>query len=282
MPSIHPSFSIIIPTFQRHPELCQCLDNLAPYFDSATRSAQDIFIEVIVSDDARDPQLKPLLLKRYPWCRYTEGPARGPAANRNHGAKLATAEWIIFTDDDCVPQPGWIQAYSKSTSQFDVLEGRTSPLGVRTRVDDECPINVTGGYLWSCNFAIRRNTFWQLGGFNEFFPAAAMEDVELNRRINKMFLRRQFLYNAEVKHPWRKRKGRNFLKAHAQSVATYVRLHPETAPSFSQLSLVLNLFRSLKDTLGTCVSTGNFRGLVRQICLNVYAKYATWQALKQL
>lgn len=274
-----PSFSIVIPTFRRQVELCQCLDCLVPYFQPLGHACPSISVELIVSDDAADPQLRALLLQRYPWCRYTVGPGRGPAANRNHGASQATGDWLVFTDDDCLPQPGWIEAYARHSDQCDVLEGQTSAADRRTRLDQECPINQTGGYLWSCNFAIRRQIFHQLGGFQSDFPVAAMEDVELNRRINQAGLLRLFVPSAEVKHPWRSRKGRGFQRAKARSIATYVRLHPETASSFAWSVLMLNLLRSFKATLNTCRATATVQGMPRQIGLDIYATFATLHAL---
>ena len=278
----YPSFSVVIPTYRRQSELCQCIDRLASYFAPDGLAGPSIPVEVIVSDDAVDSQLRALLLQRYPWCRYTSGPARGPAANRNHGAHQASGDWLVFTDDDCLPQPGWIEAYANQSDQADVLEGRTSAADRRTRLDQECPINETGGYLWSCNFAIRRDCFLQLGGFNEHFPVAAMEDVELNRRINQAGLRRQFLPTAEVQHPWRSRKGQGFLREKARSIATFVCLHPETAPSFALPALLLNLLRSCKATLSSSLSMGTGRGLPRQIGLEVYAAFVTWRAMREV
>lgn len=273
-------FSVVIPTYKRQQALGECLNCLAHYFDPGVQELLGRGIEVIVTDDGHDDSIKKFLARRYPWCSYTQGPQRGPAPNRNHGARQASGEWIVFTDDDCLPQPGWIEAYAEFTHLYDLLEGRTSADGARTRVDEECPINETGGYLWSCNFAIRRELYFQLGGFNEHFPEAAMEDVELNRRINKAGLRRLFLPMADVKHPWRSRKGLGFLRAKARSIATYVRLHPETARSFSLPALLLNLLRSCKATLSTCLAIGSVRGLARQVALDTFASFATWRAVR--
>jgi glycosyltransferase involved in cell wall biosynthesis len=33
---------------------------------------------------------------------------RGAARARNMGWRRAHAVWIVFVDDDCVPQPGWL------------------------------------------------------------------------------------------------------------------------------------------------------------------------------
>lgn len=35
---------------------------------------------------------------------------RGPGAARNTGARSASGRWLAFTDDDCLPEPGWLHA----------------------------------------------------------------------------------------------------------------------------------------------------------------------------
>ena len=60
------SFSIIIPTFNRADLLCQCLDRLDGYFESGIQNILGLAIEVIVTDDARQPELRSLLEQRYP------------------------------------------------------------------------------------------------------------------------------------------------------------------------------------------------------------------------
>ena len=60
--------------------------------------------EVIVSDDSKQCIAKELIQEKYSWVKWIEGPKKGPAANRNNGAKYATGDWFIFIDDDCEPQ----------------------------------------------------------------------------------------------------------------------------------------------------------------------------------
>ena len=103
-----PTWTVVIPTFDRHETLTACLAQLAP--DAQTLAADGY--AVVVTDDARSPATRALLADRFPWVRYTEGPARGPAANRNHGAAQAHGSWIVFTDDDTVPSRGWLAAYA--------------------------------------------------------------------------------------------------------------------------------------------------------------------------
>ena len=69
----------------------------------------------------------------------------GLAANSNHGAPQARNVQLVFTDDYCLPKPGWIESFARITAHYDVMEGRTSAAGTRIRGDEECPINETGG-----------------------------------------------------------------------------------------------------------------------------------------
>jgi GT2 family glycosyltransferase len=222
-------FSIIIPTCSRHEQLFDALTKLAPYLSVERQRQSGFDVEIIVADDARDSDLEPLLASNFPSCVYVEGPHRGPAACRNKGAASASGEWLVFLDDDCVPESGWLEAYAAQCGTADVLEGRTSPCGVRDRADMECPANETGGYLWSCNMAIRADVFRQMGGFDESFPFAACEDMDLYFRLldaNKVV---KFVPEARVLHPWRIAKGADFIRARAQSSHCFRKKHPARA-----------------------------------------------------
>src|SRR5581483_8798563 len=89
--------SVVIPTRNRDQTLERCLALLGPQVDEA--------IEVIVTDDGRSDGTRQLVESRFPFARWTPGPQRGPAANRNHGASLARGELFMFLDDDVEPSP---------------------------------------------------------------------------------------------------------------------------------------------------------------------------------
>src|ERR1700733_6028896 len=99
--------SVVIPTSHRPDLLSSCLDRLAPGVQTFPAN----LYEVVVSDDG-EPTIDELLAERYPWATCLKGPRKGPAANRNNGARFAHAKWIAFTDDDCVPDSGWLAAYA--------------------------------------------------------------------------------------------------------------------------------------------------------------------------
>ncbi|MEM8549299.1 MAG: glycosyltransferase [Verrucomicrobiota bacterium] len=194
-----PAFSVIVPTYQRNDLLARCLAALAPEVQDF-----DGGYEVIVSDDGKDHTAEAMVNKQFPFARWTQGPQRGPASNRNHGAAQAKARWLAFTDDDCIPQAGWLSALAKASSSGRcVYEGRTTtdlPLkGPRF----QAPVNENGGYLWSCNLLIERQFFDQLGGFDEGFPYPHLEDAELRMRIEAHGNTWDFVPEAEVLHPQR-------------------------------------------------------------------------------
>lgn len=183
-------FSVVIPTCHRPELLARCLRGLG------TANA-----EIIVSDDSRDDATRELIERDFSQVRWVAGPRRGPAANRNAGAHLAAGEWLAFIDDDCEPQPGWVDALEHAAADIDVVEGCTLAPGAIDSPFEEHVENLHGGVLWSCNFAIRRAAFENLGGFDEDFLEAAGEDMELAARISRAGLRVRFAPEALVHHP---------------------------------------------------------------------------------
>jgi GT2 family glycosyltransferase len=269
-------FSVIIPTCHRNTDLAACLKLLAPGAQMLAAAEY----EVIVTDDGRHSTAEGMVREQFSWARWVPGPRRGPAANRNHGARHATSEWLVFTDDDCLPETGWLAAYAAvATAGPTVLEGRTVGCGERRRLDMECPVNETGGCLWSCNFAVRRKTFLDLGGFDEGFPGAAMEDMDLHERLKLAGHHARFVPEALVHHPWRIRRGRAFVRLHTESVARYVAKHPQTRVNFG-LSLQLRglVRRTLRGVVQALREFGG-RGVMRQILLDLYWQWCLRRAL---
>lgn len=176
-----PDFTVFIPTCERPALLARCL------------TALPASARVIVSDDSSAPDP-----------RWLAGPRRGPAANRNHAARAAATDWIAFIDDDCIPQPGWLDALASAAENADVIEGRTRAPGTTDSPFEEHVENEHGGQLWSCNLAVRRDVFERLGGFDEDFAEAGGEDMEFAWRVRRAGLRVRFAPDALVHHPPRR------------------------------------------------------------------------------
>jgi len=182
---------------------------------------------IIVSDDGEASKTRAELGDEFPNVEVIAGPRRGPAANRNWGAANSNGQLLIFFDDDCKPDINAIAEYQRAASsdpECGVFEGRTTAEGKASSFGDSAPSNETGGYLWSCNFAIRRELFTGIGGFDERYPFAAMEDVDLRFRIEGKSLIR-FLSEAGVSHAFERRVDRKFLKHHTLSLLLYLHLH---------------------------------------------------------
>lgn len=192
-------FSVIIPTCERTDDLCQVLDALSA--GKQTFAFENY--EVIVTDDGRTADTETLVKEKYPWVRFVRGPRTGPAANRNNGAKLATAEWLVFTDDDVLIDTDWLSAYARHTGgSVQAMEGSIEAIGEMTKVFSECPINTTGGLFWSANIAVKRSLFREVGGFDQNFLHPTQEDSDLRQRLLPL-TEIIFVSDAKVMHPVR-------------------------------------------------------------------------------
>jgi GT2 family glycosyltransferase len=193
--------SVIIPTCHRIDHLLRCLYSLSPGIQ--TLDAKQY--EVIVTDDGLNPTAEKLVCSSYPWARWVSGPKKGPAANRNNGARLATGDWLAFIDDDCEASPAWLKAIVGAVSQFpvEVIEGKTVIPDKRDNPFLHGVENLAGGNFWSCNLALRSDVFRELGGFDEDFLEAGGEDMEFAFRLKQRSLRSIFCPEALVFHPVR-------------------------------------------------------------------------------
>ena len=195
-----PRLTVIIPTCRRNDLLARCLDCLVP--GAQTLSAGSY--EIIVSDDGPpEANARSLVEGRYPGVRWYQGPRRGPAANRNLGASHAVTPWLVFTDDDCLPQPGWLAAFCERIEDAGcrVLEGRTESGVERFGPFEQVPGNDKGGLLWSCNLAVERALFERMGGFDAGFPYPHLEDVDFRLRLDDAGEKYRFVPEARIVHP---------------------------------------------------------------------------------
>jgi GT2 family glycosyltransferase len=198
-----PLISVIIPTCNRTDLLGKCLDCLK---GPGTGLLSDK-CEVIVTDDGMHASAESFLVRNYPWVRWLEGPHRGPAANRNNGARHAYGDWLVFVDDDCLPEASWLPTivHTIQSKQYEVIEGKT----ISDEGEQDDPLkyyieNLSGGLYWSCNLAISTQAFKELGGFDEDFLEAGGEDMELAYRIGLRKVRAVFEPDAVVVHPARR------------------------------------------------------------------------------
>jgi cellulose synthase/poly-beta-1,6-N-acetylglucosamine synthase-like glycosyltransferase len=197
-------YSIIVPAYNAGKTIGDCLGAL-------TRQSMDAAdYEVIVVDDgSRDGTAE--VVKTFS-VRYLRQANRGPATARNHGAREARGEIILFTDSDCVPSADWIAEMTKPFGNPDVVavKGayRTNQRSLTARfaqVEFEerfellkrvASIDMVDTY----SAAYRSDVFRQAGGFDESFPVANNEDTELSYKLSRRGRKMVFNPDAVVYH----------------------------------------------------------------------------------
>jgi GT2 family glycosyltransferase len=169
---------------------------------------------IVISDgstDGTDAYLDALRSKmRLRWFRQAN---RGPAAARNVGIQKAGGEFIVFIDDDVVPEPQLLGEHARSHHEagHDVVvvgplltpEGFSMAPWVRWEQDmlikgyrallrGDWPM--TARQFYSGNASLRRSHILAAGGFDEGFRRA--EDVELAYRLADKGL--DFVFNIQA------------------------------------------------------------------------------------
>jgi GT2 family glycosyltransferase len=97
--------SVIIPTFNRKDSLRACLA-------AVTRQDHPDY-EVVVVDDASTDGTGEIVGREFPPVRYLRQDMNGGQVRaRNRAISVATGDLLAFTDDDCVPEPGWLRLHA--------------------------------------------------------------------------------------------------------------------------------------------------------------------------
>lgn len=241
------TWSVVIPTCNRPERLETCLGALGAD------------LRIIVTDDSTDFRTRMLIEQKFPHVRWVQGPRRGPASNRNHGAKCSNADWLAFLDDDVAPSAGWFDALIQSASQdVDVIEGKTVCPDQSDHPLEEVVENLTGGNLWSCNFAIRSRCFEALRGFDEDFSIAGGEDLDFATRVRKAGFHTVFVQAALVFHPSRRLTWSLFWRrtwqGHWGLLASLKANFVPRRPIYAVLNLIARRLMQLLRTTWHCIT----------------------------
>jgi glycosyltransferase involved in cell wall biosynthesis len=214
-------FSIITPTYGRAESLERLLQAVSKLDYPSER-----FDLIVVDDGGPTPldetvaaygdRLRLRLLRQH---------NLGPAAARNHAARQAEGRYLVFTDDDCVPEVNWLSEIEKAlrAAPGAICGGRTSNLDTGNLTEQATqllmdylyenynPVSRSGAFYPANNMAVPKEEFLRLGGFDERLRFG--EDREFCYRWQSNG--GSFLYapHALVRH------------THTLSLRTFIRLH---------------------------------------------------------
>lgn len=200
-------FSIVIPTYNRPDRLRTCLEAIAKLDYPADN------FEIIVVDDGSKTLLTLVVEPLQAALNLTllRQENAGPASARNAGAAIAQGKYIVFTDDDCIPDANWLNALD---AQFQLtpnslvggqtlnalqenLYSTASQILIDYLYDYYNNGEANANFFASNNFALPTATFHLLNGFDTTFPLAAGEDREFcDRWLHQGY---QMVYAPQVK-----------------------------------------------------------------------------------
>jgi len=198
-----PEFSIIIPTYNSERTIAQLLDSI---YRQTFKDFEVIVVDDNSSDSTRD------ILAGYPVRAVTLRKNRGPAYVRNHGARQAEADTLVFFDSDVILyedvmmrfherfKDGAIKVLLGMYAEEPANKGFISEFKAlqeqiwysRIPEDKAAPFTAYAG-------AIRKNIFMDINGFNEDYSDADVEDYEFSIDLLKKS-RIHLDKNIKVKH----------------------------------------------------------------------------------
>jgi GT2 family glycosyltransferase len=236
--------TVVIPTRDRLAVLRETLARLE-------RQSEDVAFEVVVVDDGSDEDVRKSVrdLARTASLDVTliEQPPQGPAAARNRGIAAARAPVCLFMNDD-----SWADAalltrhrdfHARNPDERAAMLGRLtlpsdpppSPFmrwlaGVLFdygSIDD--PRDVGGGRFFTANVSAKVDLVRRCGGFDESFPLAAYEDLDLGLRLQQHGMRLAYDAHAVAAHahPMDLAGAIVRLRRHGHAMAPFVERHPE-------------------------------------------------------
>jgi len=199
------NISVVIPTYSRPELLVRCLHAMA------MQSIDKSLFEVIVVSDGPDPQTARALS---PWLRQnildlhylSTTIKKGPAATRNLGWLSARSTFIAFTDDDCLPDRKWLEAFTdKYTGQaLCAYSGHTKvPLPANPTDFDLNTAGLEQAEFITANCACTKAALIRTGGFDERFKLAWREDSDLHFKLLTHGIPVITVTEAKVTHPVR-------------------------------------------------------------------------------
>jgi GT2 family glycosyltransferase len=181
--------SVVVPSHERPLRLRWLLNALEEQTLDRSRW------ELVVVHDSRGEDAEELL-RTHPLAaagvlrhRRLEPGTGTPARQRNEGWRMAGAPLVAFTDDDCRPEPEWLEQLlaAAGANPGAIVQGavRSDPYEtdlLRATHVRTLHVDPPGPFAQTANILYPREVLEAAGGFDESLPTAAGEDTDLAMR----------------------------------------------------------------------------------------------------
>lgn len=247
--------SVVVPTCRRPALISRCLSALL-----AQHLAPAAY-EILVVNDGNDAETArtverlaasaPVRVRCLP-----VDPASGPAAARNLGWRSATAPVIAFTDDDCIPSRGWLEAGLDAIGSG--VEGACGqvivPIPSRPTDYQRDAAGLERAEFVTANCFYTRRALEAVNGFDPRFRVAWREDSDLFFGLLERGLPLAYAPGALVVHPVRPARWGVSVSQQRKSLfnALLYRKHPglyrqriQSRPPLRYYAIVLTLLAGL-------------------------------------
>lgn len=244
--------SIIVCTYNRAESLRETIGALR-----AQRCSPALSWEVIIVDNNSSDHTRKLVEEArsdWPLLRYEFEGEQGLSHARNRGIAVASGTVLLFTDDDVLPEPDWLETTLAGMDKYqaDACGGYIAPiwetpppawlterfygfLAVRTERADDYPIQSPAQAPYGANMAVKKAVFDKVGMFDtsrgrKGKVLASGEDGELFERILAAGIQAVFLGQSRVHHKvegfrltkryfrrWRLQTSRNIVQSQGLS-----------------------------------------------------------------
>lgn len=148
-----PDISVVIPHYNDLERLDRCLAALSAQTLSLSR------FEIIVSDNASsvgEAAVAKVIAGR---ARLVIASEKGAGPARNIGVEASRGAILAFTDADCLPEPGWLEAGIALLDHYGIVGGRMVVLVGNDRA-------ITGAEAFECVFAFDNKSYVLKKGFS--------------------------------------------------------------------------------------------------------------------
>lgn len=202
-----PSISVIIPVWNSPALIRDCLSAI-----EAQTYPRDAYEVLVVDNGSTDAT--PQVVREMAIASLLVEPAPGSYRARNLGIRSARGEYVAFTDADCLPDPGWLDAAARAAlahplavllaGQVDLYrvgEGRMVCENYERLFAFDQAKNVRNGVAVTANWMSPRDALVAAGGFNGNLKSGG--DYDLSRRLSREGGQIVYVEDMRVRHPVR-------------------------------------------------------------------------------